>query len=109
MAALQGESAQQRWLHVGDTLLLFLRTRRGYVYSELSGLVAIERAWERFWACLFLQCSSQHNYVTVFPEQLNSDTLDRKESVVAAPSEDADPFFPNITLNTASTEWKLER
>ena len=54
MAALQGESAQQRWLHVGDTLLLFLRTRRGYVYSELSGLVAIERAWERFWACLFL-------------------------------------------------------
>ena len=30
-------SSQQRCLRIGDTILLYVRDRRGYVYSELSG------------------------------------------------------------------------
>ena len=60
--------------------------------------IAIMAWWTNFnIVIIIICCSSQHNLVTVFPEQrkLTEEIPERRESL-SETLDDGDPFFPNI-------------
>ena len=95
MATVRDDASEQQCLRIGDTILLYLRDRCGYVYSELSGLVACVNCFSAIHTFSNIR-SSKHNRVTVFPvlgEQQKS-AFERRDSCACAA--EGDPGFPNI-------------
>ena len=85
MAAGSTQS-EERYLKIGDTVLLYVSEPSGYVYSELSRYLKIQQAC--IFSCIrYYYCySSVYNLVSVFPAD-----QDTREN----------PAFPNV----ACTYW----